>query len=507
MGALLFLISRLWFLNWDEVFFDSGEYISRWANPNYFSAIISGHPPLHLGYILYNWPVFRLFERQGLNPLPAILLVQVTLALLCVFFFGKVVSRLVEDKTANRAMILVSLLPIFWIVNVTVMMETGYLFFFFGSLFFLSKYTSGDEKYRYLILSTVFWMMAFLTHTVVLIWIPFWLYLAWMWSKKRFIKILIAGILSLLVASAINASFLANSLKTTLDQGFYWLYAAKFGEHAWFSFDVETIGRYLRNWWIPLVYNNTSPIVIIGLLSFSSMWKTNKKLFWLGVFWIAPSLIANQWWDSLLYGRHALIAGFGLAFYVSVLLKGISYRIISLIVLVISLPTLSLLSHPIPYNLMSDKISQLPGGGLLIDSHFARPYTDGNYFGKTIYVDEPGWNTAEAARILEKYIDNRRDVYVTGHALSEPYGLFSGPYLHPLSLSYKNPYILQQITDKWGFAEFEEVNRGLNLMVYKVIPQSGKYATIKRLDENSRRIDYYDPLRLFMSAIKGGLNL
>ncbi|KKT67808.1 MAG: hypothetical protein UW62_C0017G0002 [Candidatus Collierbacteria bacterium GW2011_GWB1_44_35] len=149
MGALLFLISRLWFLNWDEVFFDSGEYISRWANPNYFSAIISGHPPLHLGYILYNWPVFRLFERQGLNPLPAILLVQVTLALLCVFFFGKVVSRLVEDKTANRAMILVSLLPIFWIVNVTVMMETGYLFFFFGSLFFLSKYTSGDEKYRY----------------------------------------------------------------------------------------------------------------------------------------------------------------------------------------------------------------------------------------------------------------------------------------------------------------------------------------------------------------------
>lgn len=507
MGAILFLISRLWFLNWGEVFFDSGEYLRRWAEPSLFSAIIGGHPPLHLGYVVHNWVISNFFQRLEADPLPVILVLQVCLALLSVYSFGEVILRLTDVKTARRAMILISVLPIFWIVNGTVTMETTYLFFFFASLFFLSRYTQKTGNGWHLLLVSVFWIMAFLTHTVVLIWIPFFIYLAWIWSKERFWKVMIVGVLSILTASIINAFFLSYSLGTNIQQGFYWLYAAKFGEHAWFSFDIETIVRYLRNWIVPLLYNNTSPLVILGFLSLLKQWKTSKKLFVLGLLWLGPSLIANQWWDSLLYGRHALIASFGLAFFAAAILNKWSFKLVFLLILVISLPALLFLRSGIPYQLMSEKVSTLPGGGLLIDSHFSRPYTEGDYFGETIYVDEPGWSIEEAGNLIVSYINNKRNVFVTGHALSEPYGLFSGPYLHPISLSYKNDYILEGLTDKWGFAEYQEIDRDLNLMIYKITTKGDKYPSIEKLDESKRRIDYYDPLRILISGIKGGLNL
>ena len=506
MDAAIFLISRLLFLNWGDVFFDSGEYISRWAEPNLLNALTSGHPPLHMGYVLWAWPIFRILSGIGSNPLPIIMLVQTVMALLTVVFFGNVFARLADSGVAKRAMILVSILPIFWITNVSVMMETAYLFFFSGSLFFLTKYF-GENKRVYLMISCVFWLTAFLTHTVVIIWIPLVLYLFWILGKKHILKLVIAGAATLAIASVINAWFLSLSLGSSFGEGFYWLYAAKFGEHAWFSLSLETAARYLRNWLLPLTYNFTSPVVIFGVISLVALWKRNRKLFWLLFFWVSPSFIANQWWDSLHYGRHALIAGFGLAFLTALVVKGRRFWLLAGFVLIISLSTMRWMNGPAPYQQMAQNISRLPEGGLLIDSHFARPQTQGKYDGTVLYVDEPGWSLEGAVVEIEEYLTHGRGVYITGHALSEPYGLFSGPFLHPLSLSYRKPFNLQELAEKWGFEELTLVERDLNLVIYKILPEKNGYPDINKLSGSKRRIDYLDPSRLFWSAVSGGLNL
>jgi len=455
--------------------------------------MVSGHPPLHLGYVLFNWPLFHFLSFIKVNPIPIMGLLQVVMGLVTILFFGRVIEDLSHKKIAKRAMILAGLLPIYWIVNETVMMETTYLFFFFGSLFFLRRNT---------LIACVFWLLAFLTHTVVLIWIPLVLYLAWMWNRKQLGRVVIAGVATLIIASLINAYFLSLSMGTDIGGGLYWLYAAKYGEHAWFALSPETMFRYARNWLVPLVYNNTSIIVFVGGLSWFGLWRKKGELFWLGLLWLMPSFVANQWWDSLLYGRHSLIAGFGLAFFAAVLLKGVWFRLVAGLVLIISLSSLVWLKKPIPYNLMAEQIAGLQSGGLVIDSHFARPYTDKMYSGEMIFVDEPGWSLTETEQKIEDAVGEGKTVYVTGHAMSEPYGLFSGPYLHPLSLSYRYDFRLETLTKKWSFVKEITIDPELNLVIYRVVPVGGIYEKPNRLNTNRRRLDYFDPLTLFLRMAK-----
>ena len=130
----------------------------------------------------------------------------------------------------------------------------------------------------------------------------------------------------------------------------------------------------MRNFIIPLIRNNTSLIVIVSCISLIFLFKKNKKLFFIGLFWILPAAIANQWWDSLLNGRHALIASFGLAFLTAYLIRRRLIFIVLVIIYLafISVPILNLLKKPIPYLQEADAVKLLPKDSFLIESHFAR---------------------------------------------------------------------------------------------------------------------------------------
>ena len=118
---------------------------------------------------------------------------------------------------------------------------------------------------------------------------------------------------SLILASLINGWLLAKSFNTDMAGGLYHLYSSKFGEHALFVADLNSILRYFRNFLVPLFYNNSSLVVILGFFGLIGLIKKDRRLFFLLLLWIIPSFITNQWWDSLFYGRHSLIASFALA--------------------------------------------------------------------------------------------------------------------------------------------------------------------------------------------------
>ena len=106
LGSVVYFISRLAFITQAPIFFDSAEYLSRFQQANYFTAIDSGHVPLHAGYVILFWPIFHLAQLLHLSPVTSVLMCQIGLSLLGVLLFGTIVKILTQDlRTAVISMI------------------------------------------------------------------------------------------------------------------------------------------------------------------------------------------------------------------------------------------------------------------------------------------------------------------------------------------------------------------------------------------------------------------
>lgn len=501
----LFVLSRIPFINPNAVFFDSPEYLRRLAELNFWKALTDGHIPLHSGYILIFWfpyQIARFFKMPGAY---IIILLQIVLAFLALLCFYKLLTRLFDSNIAIKSVVLFACAPLFWITNVTIMMETAYVSFFIFFLYFHSLYAiSKKPKIKYLLLGNCCLVFSFLTHTLILLWLPFYLVLMTMLNKKRMALIITSLIISLITASTVNAFFISG---TNLLHGLNLLYLYKLAERAQLSFNFESFLVFIRNSFIPLFRNYTFLITLLSFLGLFQLRK-NKRIFILFFLWIIPLFVANQWWDSLLYGRHSLIAGMGISvLVVYVLQKRKSIYILTIIyLLIVSFPALSLLKNDIPYLLEKNAIKNLPKQGLLIETHFARPQIENSYHGEIYFVDEPREQGNLVWKITD-YLNKNLPVFVSSQALSEPYGLYSGPYLHVLSLSYKKEFLLKPATSMFVLKEYRVINRYDDLIIYQ-ITSSGRsyYPKIPNMLTNRRRIDYYDPFVQIWLFIKQYIN-
>ena len=422
MLAIAFFISRIIFANAGPVFFDSLEYLTRLANPNLWHALFSGHPPYHAGYILLLWPVYHLSPSL-------VIPFQILLGLAGIYCFYKITH-------SKLAAIIVSLLPLLWISQVTIMMEAVYVPLFFISAYFLTRR-------RYLLFAMCYALSA-ITHPGVLLWLPWLIYIA---PSRR--SSIFYSLISILIGTV--------------------SFVPKLGEHVQFSLLPA-----LRNILIPTLRNNTSLITFLGIVSLlkilirragdcrptraagarllsqgaSTSHAATPNDLLLIILWLAPVIITNQWWDSLFFGRHALIASFALAYLAALLISRHKFlTAITVTYLLLSCPpALSLLRGPIPYLEEAKFATTLPPNGIYITSHFARPQLQRVYRGTTVFVHEPGWEASPATVSA---------IYVSPSAVSDPYDLYSGPYLHLLSVSpatYRSPRRLDYydpITQLW----------------------------------------------------------
>ncbi|KKU56806.1 MAG: hypothetical protein UX80_C0031G0002 [Candidatus Amesbacteria bacterium GW2011_GWA2_47_11b] len=276
---------------------------------------------------------------------------------------------------------------------------------------------------RYLLFS-IFYFLSTTTHPGVLLWLPWLIYIA---PSRR--SSILYSLISILVGTV---SFIP-----------------KLGEHVQFSL-LPT----LRNILIPTLRNNTNLIVILSLIAaVQVLWieraggatpsgaegkaaehsQPQHRTATLILLWLGPTLITNQWWDSLFFGRHALIASFGLAYLTALLISNHKFLISITIayLLLTSVPALSLLRGPIPYLEEAKFAATLPPDGIYVTSHFARPQLQGVYRGTTIFVNEPGWAAKLPATASALYIS-------PGSASS--HRLFS----HPPPESNSSPYFYRR---------------------------------------------------------------
>lgn len=484
----LFLLSRIFFITTDPVMFDSQEYIRRLSENNLLDAIISGHIPYHAGYILFFWPIFHLAKFINVNPLYSILLFQIILATFSIYFFYKITEILFDKKNAFLSVIIASLVPIYWIANATMMMETIYVSFFVFSIYLLLSYLKKNNILL-LILSSILFGYSFFTQFSVILWFPFIFFLTYDLNKKNIYKTCLYYLISLCIFGSINVYLVSISFNRSFVEAISLSYLSHRGDIP-INLSIYGILVYLRNFLIPLLRNNTNAIIILAVISLVKLYTSNKKEFWLFLLFITPSILLNQAWDSLFFGRHSLIVGFGLAVLVVLLLRKHTtyYCILILYLLIITLPQLFLLNN-VPYLVELNFLKNLPKG-LLIRSHFERPYIENTYKGESINTNNGG-----TEKKVDDYLRNNMKVFITSAAISDPYGLYSGPYLHNLSLSYENLYLLEPLLTKYSIKKYVNISQEDNLIIYMINKkEKTAYPDVKNMRNSRRRLDYFDPI-------------
>lgn len=477
--VVVFVISRFLFINPQPIFFDSQEYLDLFARQSLGAALIDGHVPQHLGHVLIYWPVFQLTQ----SPIMVVLF-QVLLSTVTLIAFYRLVKWLTNPKVALRASIFVSLMPMWWIATVTQMMESTYVAAFILSWYFLMRYLEKINL-RDAGLTVILGAFGVMTQPIAVLWLP--VYLAMTLYKKRddWGRVLLMVGLMAFLGLGISLWAVSAQRQTDLGMSAQILFGGKKGELAESSFTITDGARLLRNALIPLIRTQTLGLVIVGLMGIGmAIWNN----WWLAV-WVAPFLMVNQFWDALFPGRHALLAGFGLAIGAAYGLKSKPKLFAGMVIYMVMtvIPAMTLLRSPVPYIELQREVSQLPKQGLLIVSHFARPQVQGRYDGEVVYVNEPIGNDIPLPARIDAYLKQGKPVLISGDALSEPYGLYTGPYLHNLTLSYAHDFALKD--DLSGFTITHDSN-----MFYKVKLGEGSYPSVPNLWNNPRRLDYTDPI-------------
>src|SRR5258708_7013389 len=370
---ILFIISRLFFINTQGVFFDSKEYFNLLSNANYITGIIMGHFPPHEGYIILFWPIFHFVQFLHGDGAYGVILAQIFISFITFYCFYEVCKYITDKRVALYATIIASLIPLFWIINVTLMMENAYAFYFFVSLYILTLYIKKNKN-LFLHLSLVFYGMAIITHAMIALWAPVYLAVVLIKNKKVLLKVFLHTIVYFLTFSLGNILFISIAGHSSIQTVFFYYYLSKAPEFSTVHLALTSLLVAGRNFLIPLLQNNTILLMLLSLISLLVLLKKNRQLFIFGILWILPALYTNLWWDSLLSGRHALLASFGIAFLVAYLVKTkpFLFSLLIIYVLIGSLPALTLLRYPIPYLQEADYVKSLPENALLIESHFAR---------------------------------------------------------------------------------------------------------------------------------------
>jgi hypothetical protein len=110
-------------------------------------------------------------------------------------------------------------------------------------------------------------------------------------------------------------------------------------------------------------------------------------------------------------------------------------------------------------------------------------------------VNDPLASKEIIRKEIDTYLSNYKPVFITSGALSEPYGLYSGPYLHNITLSYAKPFELETVITKYTLTIYKTINADDNLILYQIVSaKPSSYPSIKFLKNSVRRLDYYDPI-------------
>src|SRR6185369_10430435 len=100
----------------------------------------------------------------------------------------------------------------------------------------------------------------------------------------------------------------------------------------------------------------------------------------------------------------------------------------------------------------------LPRDSLLIETHFAKPQVEKTFRGKLLTINDPVYPRDLIQKTIDVFLEKKKPIFISSGALSEPYGLYSGPYVHNITLSYANPFELTSMIPKYTLHLYQTIN-------------------------------------------------
>jgi len=274
---LIFIFSRIYFINPFGVFFDSNEYLDILSNSNFITSLFIGHFPPHEGYILIFWPIYQFAQFLKINPSYIVIYEQILLSTIIIYCFYKITSYISSKSIALIASILISITPLFWIANVSYMVEISYVFFYISSLYLSILYLKKNKIY-YLYISSIFLTLSFITYSAVLLWMPVYLSIIYFKNKEKLIKISIILFIFSFIFSFLRVILISSIIHKTFQGTFYDLYISKTTQVNIVQYNLQEILILIRNF-IPLLRNYTPVVIIISFISLIISFFKNKKYF------------------------------------------------------------------------------------------------------------------------------------------------------------------------------------------------------------------------------------
>ncbi|MFC1653741.1 ArnT family glycosyltransferase [Patescibacteria group bacterium] len=201
--GVLYLLSRIIFLTKLPVFADEAIYI-RWAQvglnePEKYNllSMLDGKPPLH------NWlikPFLFIFN----DPLFSGRFLSVLAGGFTLFFGYKILKDIFKkDDLVQKGLILMILQP-FWIIHHRLALAESILALFFTTSWFYANKAIKSKKIKHTVLFGLSWGLSLWTKTNAIFFIPAYLIIPFLFTKKPTIKKLIVNYSRLLVGGVVG---------------------------------------------------------------------------------------------------------------------------------------------------------------------------------------------------------------------------------------------------------------------------------------------------------------
>lgn len=466
--VLLLFLTRIVFIAPYALFFDGPEYERLIMHNNLLSALTFGHEPIHPGFILPSWLVFR-----TVGPLFAVSsviageVVAVVASVISLFVFYKITEIYFSKKIALRAVIIASLLPVFFLSSVNLLNDTTYICFYLLAFYFLSGFILNRRKKEY------FWGFICLsysvfTHTQILLWLPlFFLPIIFVQKSKRkgvLKKIILFlfcgagfGIFSLILLLAFTGSSFSHSIELLFMHG---------GDIMMSPDAIQTGGRFARNLVIILLRNNSSIVILYAFIGLIYLFKYDKKRLAFCLVWILPVLIASQYWHIGLFGRVSLIASFPIALLSAHVKSRIAFVFLVFCLLIFTVPLAIENSMSTLHKRVRQLYSEIPKDSVLISSNLIRPQV--TFRGEKYFINEPGQDIAFIKQKINSALLNNKKVFIDSQAVYNPYYSLDGNRLHILSLGKVGNTKVRELFKTYTVTISHDVNPEKRVFLYQI---------------------------------------
>lgn len=439
LSLVLFFVSRFFFLANYPFFYDSPEYFRESQSVSFSASLQNSHESIHPLWLFLT----QLFQKiiPG-NNVWELSLIAASFGLLGFIAFYFLVKNLFNQKTAFLASIPLIFFPHLWLIQTNVLHESLDSGLFILALLFFNYFLGNKKKYFWLILTVIFLSLVIFDFVGILLWVPVFIGLVFLKSKKDNLgKNIIWGlaivVLSFLIAIG-GLWFLLSFVKTINPAVRLKNLLFGYGGGIFTDWGFLNLLRTIRND-VLILFHGYSISAILGLI-ISGYYLIKKKKYLFLIFLLSfflPFFLTGKFWYGGLFGRYSILIAYPLALLLTLIPWRKIYVLLIIILFFSFLPTFVAYQKEPVGEIQTNLIKEinLNANDLLILSDYQRPQL---VYNQALYL---GGDISQQKLIEEKILgalSSGKKVFITQQARDFPYWQYDGQEVHIVSKGDKN---------------------------------------------------------------------